>query len=656
MADTPSVLPAGAKPAAPATPAGDQSARVIALPDKLLSNPRGVRIEGEVVRQNNDGSTRIRTDAGTIDIQIKGRQPEAGTRVQIDIPAGNPPRQVTVRPAPEQAQPPQPQQPAPPPVQTAPPAQAPAPAPARPIPAPVPLPPTSATPAPPPTTQPLPEQTSVRLTPATPAQVQAAIQQTLASVTTLPASVTTTAFTANLIAQAAPDTLASDLINTVRPATPLIATPATPALATLPPLPSASLPGAAFLSQPAPMPGQTASPVGITLTPAAQAGAALPVIPAPGGQIPFQPMSAFMTPAVTTEIGIALKPIAMLDVVVTKITLPSALLTPATPTPGQPAPAPGIAQPSVLPAQGQTGPAQPTPHTLTATVIGTTPQGQPMVSLPLSGGLPQTFILQFPASNLPIGSQVQIVPQPGQAMPGTPAITPAPLTPLTAQLPLLQGSRWPVLSELMQTLQQAEPDLAQAVARALPSPASPRAMPAAALLFLAAAKAGDLTAWLGDKKIEALQRLGRSGLLGRLGGDGQQMARMGAEPLSNTDWRAVPLPMYWDSEIQKAIIYFKRDQDFTDREQNGGEQTRFIFDLSLTRMGDVQIDGLMRGKRLDLIVRSQSPFSQSMQAHMRQLYSNAIEDVSLNGELSFQGDPRQWVQVLTHETHFGANA
>ncbi|MFA7456245.1 MAG: hypothetical protein WCY57_02270, partial [Micavibrio sp.] len=104
-----------------------QIVQIVALPDALRSNARLLRIEGEVVRQNNDGSTRLRTPYGDVDILLRGRQPQTGHRLEIDIPAGSPPRSASVRhsatppqssprqPSEQQAPPPPPQnQPAPP--------------------------------------------------------------------------------------------------------------------------------------------------------------------------------------------------------------------------------------------------------------------------------------------------------------------------------------------------------------------------------------------------------------------------------------------------------------------------------------------------------------------------------------------------------------
>lgn len=658
MVDSSKVPPATAQQAA-VKPTGEQVVKLVTLPDALQNNARARRLEGEVVRQNPDGSTRIRTAEGTIDVQVRGRPPQPGQPVQVDVPPGRPPRQATLRPAPAQTT-----QPPSPPVQNAPPPPVQTTTPARPLPAlstpPAPLPPAAN--VPPPVTAPLPEGSTVRLTPLAPAPAQQAVQQTLSALSPQPASVTRAAFSANLIAQKAPDNLVNQLLTIIRPA-PVTAAPPVPALTFQPPaaLTPPPVPGATFLSQPVSPPspaGQPAQPAFHLSPPGQPATAALPSIQN-GAALPFQPVRALLIPALTsaTSPPAPLKALASIDVLVTKITLPGAQLVPPPSSPGQATPTPAMpAQPANPIQAGAAG-------SLLATVTAATPQGQPVVSLsPLSGQPAASFILQFPASNLPIGAQLHLIPGPGQ-----PAILPAPggstvtgpapslapaLPPLQA---LLGGARWPVLTEMLQSLQQSAPDLAQALARALPSPANPRAMPPAALLFLAAAKAGDLSLWLGDKKIETLQRLGRSPLLGRLTGDGQQMARLAAEPLPSSDWRAVPLPMFWDQEIQKITLYFKRDDESAGRENNEGEQTRFIFDLSLTRMGDVQIDGLMRGARLDLIVRTQNPFSAPMQAHMKQLYRGAIEDVSLTGDLSFQGDPRHWVNILPQETHYGAH-
>ena len=62
-------------------------------------------------------------------------------------------------------------------------------------------------------------------------------------------------------------------------------------------------------------------------------------------------------------------------------------------------------------------------------------------------------------------------------------------------------------------------------------------------------------------------------------------------------------------------------------------------------MGKVQLDGLHRNDRLDLIIRTEDPFSRSMQFQMKAAYTDALETSNLNGDLSFQNDPQNWINI-----------
>ena len=72
-------------------------------------------------------------------------------------------------------------------------------------------------------------------------------------------------------------------------------------------------------------------------------------------------------------------------------------------------------------------------------------------------------------------------------------------------------------------------------------------------------------------------------------------------------------------------------------------------------MGDVQLDGYLNNKRLDLIVRTQSDFSKPMQQTMRIAYSNAIKQADMNGDLTFQGHTNNWVHVLQENDKLGVS-
>jgi hypothetical protein len=201
-----------------------------------------------------------------------------------------------------------------------------------------------------------------------------------------------------------------------------------------------------------------------------------------------------------------------------------------------------------------------------------------------------------------------------------------------------------MMQDLANTLMSVAPRSAHALASMTPSPANPAQLGPTALFFIAAVRGGDLTQWMGDKALDALRKAGRGALLTRIGQEGTNLARLANEPVTQ-DWKAMSLPLQWDGEYQKIVLYYKRDDSNSDPDKQGGKQTRFIFDLALDRMGLVQLDGLFRGSRLDLIVRTQTHFTEAMQMEMRRMYTGALAQTQITGDLSFQNQIEQWVKI-----------
>lgn len=202
------------------------------------------------------------------------------------------------------------------------------------------------------------------------------------------------------------------------------------------------------------------------------------------------------------------------------------------------------------------------------------------------------------------------------------------------------------MDDLFQIFYQATPAAAQIMGRIVPSPGNPANFGPAILLFIAAIKAGDLQAWMGDKKLEMVQKLGKDSLLSRLSGETSSLAANNDAP--GADWKSFPVPILWQNEISK-IMFHVRKEPSEKEQQDGDEATRFVMDLALTRMGDVQIDGLVRGKQLDLIVRTQMPISLSMQDAMRVAYAKALDGTDIYGDIGFQAGSIGWESVLKAE-------
>ena len=283
------------------------------------------------------------------------------------------------------------------------------------------------------------------------------------------------------------------------------------------------------------------------------------------------------------------------------------------------------------------------PGRITATVTGFTDRGLPALELqaPLFN-VPQQFSLQVTeADNVTQGSRLVLTPQ-GQS-PGIQTV----VSGLTVQpAALLAPGAWPVMQETLQVLSQNAPALAQALGNvtANPANATPAQVTSAAMFFIAALRSGDIGSWLGDKALDVLRREGKGGLLSRLGAESSALSRLGSEPVSQ-DWRGMSIPMMWQNEMQKIGLYYKHDESGDEAKPDKGKHTRFLFDLDLTRMGKVQLDGLLRGTKLDLIVRTGQAFSGAMQQEMRQIYTGALEQAQMSGELSFTAKPDKWVTI-----------
>ena len=77
-----------------------QAVRLINLPDDLQSVKSPTRIEGEIVSKNADNTVTLKTDRGEMRVSSQGLDRyKEGQRLQLDIPAGKPPREALARPS-----------------------------------------------------------------------------------------------------------------------------------------------------------------------------------------------------------------------------------------------------------------------------------------------------------------------------------------------------------------------------------------------------------------------------------------------------------------------------------------------------------------------------------------------------------------------------
>src|SRR5262249_37299635 len=149
------------------------------------------------------------------------------------------------------------------------------------------------------------------------------------------------------------------------------------------------------------------------------------------------------------------------------------------------------------------------------------------------------------------------------------------------------------------TLRSTDPQVAQALIGR--SAAQPGEGFAPSLMFMVVAlRGGNLTNLLGEPAMRALERAGRGSLVQRLNEEFTTLQRLANEPAA--DWRAFFLPVqHPDGALTPVRMFFRRPRG------NKPEQvpaTRFVVETELTRLGPLQIDGLARPTRVDMILRT----------------------------------------------------
>ena len=654
-------------------PARGDVLKIVDTAGMIRTNARAQRLAGEIVAENKDGTLRIATPQGDITVPRPAARPDmiVGAKIEMDVPPGNPPRQITVREV------------TPPPQQ---PARNDAPAPDTPLPAPPivtapPRPPVNIPeqPAPPPpqaAPAPLTPEQIIRLLPLPPGQAAQIIVPPIDIIDTiLPALPPAIIVAADIIAQTAPQELADELLRAV------LTTPA-PQTATqqivnviVPQLPPsayvtpASLPGGlppavqttaqqlVSLLQNLNVPAATtpASPLMIFMPPVASApqGTAFSLLPAklPPAMAAFAalaPENLIQTsPAATTSTPISAAIMPKMDAQIVSISTPAVTM-------GAPAVPPSNGNP-FMPSltQNFTAPPAVPAGMVAAQVRGVTAQNFPVlsVSFPAIGAM-QDFVMQFPAAAMEPGAPVTIMPQPGTPAPAAmnAAAAVLPFTPLPE---LMTPGLWPALDDAFQSLQAAAPQAAHIMAQtAVANPAAAPKMPAVIMMFVAAMQGGDLQNWLGEKTIDTLRRIGKAEVISRISRDGAAIARLtAAETGPAQEWRSMPVPMMWDNHIHKIMLHYRPDRDASKDGAEKKKGTRFVLDIAPPRMGNVQLDGLHRpgesNGRLDLIVRTTENLSPPMQQAMRRLYVHALEQAQLSGELSFQNKSGNWLNIAT---------
>lgn len=258
-------------------------------------------------------------------------------------------------------------------------------------------------------------------------------------------------------------------------------------------------------------------------------------------------------------------------------------------------------------------------------VQATGANGQPIIATP-SGSI----VVQA-ALSLPPGTSVSLEVVAQQA----PQLTAPPTLAGTAGSVPLNA----LVSESLALLTRGNAEAAARLAATTPGPDA--RMLANILTVAQAVRANDTRVWPGADAMRALERLGPRGgdVAKRLGSGVRDAATTVRDP--GGDWRVMSMPFGLGGAIERIQIVTRRhgqeDPEGGARGRGRGGE-RFLINLSLSRLGAFQLDGLYKKKdrHLDLIVRTTTPLPKPIRQDIQGIFARAAIALDLRGGLGFQ--------------------
>ncbi len=282
-----------------------------------------------------------------------------------------------------------------------------------------------------------------------------------------------------------------------------------------------------------------------------------------------------------------------------------------------------------------------------AIVTGMTARQQPVLTMLTQTGRPvpnqPPMILHYPTQSMPVGTRVIL------GMPQAQALPPEMLA--AAKQPLFLPSAWPAFTQvLLLAGASLSPLLERQFPRVGPSVQTAQMTgPAALLLSLMRGGTFNESFFMPDAAMHA--DMERQGVLKALQSILQDATQVQSKTLQDQDgqtWRPIPLPLLTDTgQMERAILYIphqtREEQKKTEKSRDG-KAVRFVLAARLSRMGDLQLEGLYRenGKTLDVQVASEHPFSDPARTHIAQVYARALTRSDLTGDIFFHLKNSHW--------------
>jgi hypothetical protein len=192
--------------------------------------------------------------------------------------------------------------------------------------------------------------------------------------------------------------------------------------------------------------------------------------------------------------------------------------------------------------------------------------------------------------------------------------------------PVSTAGGWPALDEAIALLAEIAPQLATQL-RALLSPQSGAQLAGSLLFLLGALYHGD---WPGTALGTALAGATHEKLAKRIADDAEGFRRL-AEDAATGEWRVLTLPLSPGGAVIPLRLFLRRRRPNMPTE----EAIRFAIEVELSRLGPLQLDGLLRATHLILVLRAHRSLPQALREETASVCRRALLAWGLTGDLSF---------------------
>jgi hypothetical protein len=158
----------------------------------------------------------------------------------------------------------------------------------------------------------------------------------------------------------------------------------------------------------------------------------------------------------------------------------------------------------------------------------------------------------------------------------------------------------------------------------------------ALLAFIAAVRGGgNLKAWLGSRFAEAADAPDKKEMIARLGHDMATQAR-GVAATERDGWQTIAVPVVDAGRVSELRFRFKKRDRRDGNPDDGGR--RFMVQSTLSALGPLQIDGTVRERHLDLVVRTAKALPAPMRRDIADVFARSLADTDYRGEIRFLND------------------